>query len=173
MALVPASLFYKNRDYGVGNIVFDLILGETHNLKNTVTQYKIEDGSNISDHILNDVREGSLSGLFTNFSIEVPGFILNRAQLAYDSLEQIWKAKDLVDIFTVYKAYKNMAITNISIVKDSDTGEALIADISFQEVTKVSLQTINILANISLEDMTSDINRQSSVGFNAGKTVGL
>lgn len=173
MALVSANLFYKNKDYGVGNISFDIILGESHNLRNIVTQYKIEDGSNISDHILNDIRDGSFSGLITNFSIEAPGFILNRAQLAYDSLEQLWKAKELVDIYTIYKTYNNVAITNISIVKDTNTGEALIADISFQEVTKVSLQTIDILANISLADMNSNINRQSSVNFNAGKTVGL
>jgi hypothetical protein len=173
MSLISASLFYKNRDYGVGNITFDLILAENHNLRNIVTQYKIEDGSDISDHILNDVRDGVVSGLITNFSIEDSGFLINKAQTAFNTLEQLWKDRKLVDIYTVYKVYKNVAITNISIAKDSNTGEALIADFSFQEITKVSLQTINILANISLEDMSSDINRQSAVNFNAGKTVGL
>jgi len=173
MATVNANLFYKSRNFGVGIITFDLILSESHNMSNIVTQFKIEDGSIISDHIQNDIRQGSVSGLITNFSLFTPGFFTNRAQLAFDTIEQLWLGKQLVNIVSVYKVYRNVAITNISIVKDSGVGESLVADFSFQEVEKVSLKTINIEAAITVTDMSTDINRQSSQNLDVGKTVPL
>lgn len=172
MPVIPAQLFYKNRDYGVGSIQFDLVLGETHNMSNIITEYKIEDGSTISDHIQNNVRTGTVTGLITNFSIGEGTLTENRALLAFQRLEELFEAKELVTIVTVYKVYEDVVIENISIAKDSNTGESIVADFSFREITKVSLQTINIEAEIKIDGMNTDINKQSSVELDAGKNLG-
>jgi hypothetical protein len=55
-------LFYQNREYkidnnetGLGILSFDLELAESHNFSNNVTQFNVEDGADISDHIQNNL----------------------------------------------------------------------------------------------------------------------
>ncbi len=63
MAVVPASLFFKGLGiYGVEDeegafISFDLVLSENHNFDSEVTTHPIEDGSEVSDHIQNELIE--------------------------------------------------------------------------------------------------------------------
>jgi hypothetical protein len=69
--------------------------------------------------------------------------------------------------------YEQVAISNISINKDESTGEALIANFSFQEFNKVMLQEVSISANISLANMSTTQNQQSSPNINVGKQQGI
>lgn len=172
-ALVPSTLFFKNREYGVGSIKFDLILSESHNMANQVTEHNVEDGSVISDHIKNELENGALSGLITNFSLNVFGAFTNRAQDAFDALVQLWKEKTLVTIVTVMKVYEDVAITNVNVDRAEDTGEAIVLNISFKKVNVVKLETVVIgaVAN-KLADMKSSQNRQAAPAADAGRTTG-
>ena len=70
MAEIPVSLFFKGvQSYGIGILKFDLLLSEDHNFDNTITEHPVEDGSIISDHIQNELENGSLTGLISNFSV--------------------------------------------------------------------------------------------------------
>jgi hypothetical protein len=172
MAELKASLFFQNnRTYKVGNIEFDLILGETHNFSNTITSFNIEDGSVVSDHIQNDLENGSLTGLVSNFSINRGELVVNHAQQTFDKLRELWKNKQLVTIATIYRVYEDVAISSITFSRDEDTGEAISAEISFQQLEIVKLQSVTIEANIKLNDMTNDLNRQSSPNVNGGKNT--
>lgn len=167
--MANSSLFFRNnRDYKAGNISFDLILNESHNFNNTVTDYNVEDGSFVSDHIRNEKLEGSVTGLITNFSLFSSALISNRSQIVFEKLEQLWRDRELVDIVTVYKVYKNVAITSISISRTNDQGEAIEFEISFKEVNVVKLQSVDIEVDIKLKNMNTDINRQSANILNAG-----
>ena len=171
---ISTTLFFKNnRIYGVGAITFDLILSEGHNLNNDITQYNVEDGSIISDHIRNQLESGVVSGLITNFSINDVALLGNKAQIAFDQIVQLWRDRTLVDIYTVYKVYEQVAITSISINRDESSGESLVADFSFQEMNIVSLQAVEVQAGIKLANMNSSQNRQSSVSSNFGKQTGV
>jgi hypothetical protein len=174
-----AFLFYQNRDYGInsnetglGIITFDLELSEGHNFTNTVTQYNVEDGADISDHIQNNLESGDVSGFITNFSIYDGVIFENKSQLAFDTLRDLWKSKELVDIYTVLRVYEGVAITNISVNRDENSGESLICDFSFQEFNKVKLQEIIAEVQINLKNMKTTQNRQSSPNKNNGKTQG-
>jgi len=172
-------LFYQNREYGVANnktgygiLTFDLELSENHNFSNIVTQYNVEDGSEISDHIQNNLEIGSVTGFITNFSIYDDAIIENKSQVAFDTLRDLWKSKELVDIYTVCRVYEGVAITNITISKGSDSGESLTCDFSFQEFNKVKLQEIEIEVQINLQNMKTSQNQQSAPNINTGKTQG-
>lgn len=177
--MANSFLFYQNRNYGIINnetgltiISFDLELAESHNFSNNITQYNVEDGSDISDHIQNDLETGFVSGFVTNFSIYDGEIFSNKAQEAFDALEDLWRNRTLVDIYTVYKVYTGVAITNIAINRDESTGESLICEISFQEFNKVKLQEIFAEVQINLKDTKTKQNRQSSPNKNNGKTQG-
>lgn len=177
--MANSFLFYQNRNYGIVNnetgygiITFDLELSENHNFSNTVTQYNVEDGSEISDHIQNNLEVGGVTGFITNFSIYDSVIIENKAQIAFDVLRNLWKAKELVDIYTIYHIYEGVAITNISMSRGSDSGESLTCDFSFQELNKVKLQEIEVEVQINLQNMKTSQNQQSAPNKDNGKTQG-
>ncbi len=173
MATQTATLFFKsNREYKVGSITFDLILNESHNFTGTVTRFKVEDGSAISDHIQNEPKGGGLSGLITNFSLSEGEVSTNRAQDAFDKLEELHDNKELVDVVTILKVYEDVFISNISVNRDEETGEALFADISFTEVRIVQLEEVEITASVKLKDTKTTENKQSSKKQNKGKQTG-
>lgn len=172
MAAITTTLFFKsNRVYGVGGITFDLILSENHSFGSTVTQFKIEDGSNISDHLQKETRSGSITGLITNFSITDGLILSNKAQDVYEKLKELHNKQELVSIVSVMEVYNNVAVTSVTVPRDSATGEAIEVGLSFQEVQVVKLLEIQIEAAINLDDMGSDLNRQSSVKQDLGKTI--
>jgi len=173
MAILNSTLFFKsNRSYGVGAIVFDLILEETHSLVNSVTEFKIEDGSTITDHIQNENRTGTTKGLITNFSLTRGILTQNTAQTAFNQIVQLWKDRELVDIVTVLDVYRNVLIDNITMKRDNGDGESLTADFAFTTAKIVKLQQLTIEASVNLTDMGNDLNRQSALLLNAGKTAG-
>lgn len=177
MALIPINLFFKkNKNYGVesgvGSLTFDILLNETHNFSNDVSTHKIENGSEISDHIRNQLENGSFQGVVSNFSIKSRGLTSNRAQDAFDLLTKIWEAKELVTIVTVLRVYKNMAILNINTSRNFDTGESGVFNISFRKADVVSLKTVVLQTEVNVKDMSKTQNRQSSKQIDQGRTVG-
>jgi hypothetical protein len=173
MALVPARLFFRgNRDYKVGTIVLDLILSEAHSFPNIVTPHRIEDGSVVTDHIKNDLINGSLTGLISNFTLKLGFLITNRAQDAFDEMERLWRSRQLVTIVTVMKVYESVAITNVSINRSDDTGEAIALNVAFQETKTVKLKTVEVDVDIKVRDMSNNQNRQAAPAVDVGRTVG-
>lgn len=171
MAIQTVSLFFRrNRQYSFGNIVLDLITDETHNFNNAVTQYNVEDGSVISDHIRNELFTGSITGIITNFSLYTGELVSNRAQDAFDALEQLWRDRELITVNTVLKIYNNVAITGLSVNKSVDSGEMIAINISFIEFNVVNLQEIELVASVKLKDLKSKQNRQTSPKTQVGKT---
>lgn len=171
MADVNTTLYFKNsRDgYRVGSINLDLIVSEGHNFSSEITQFNVEDGSEITDHIRRNLFQGTLTGKVSNFSLSQDGITSNRAQETYDKLREIWLNEQLIDIVTIYDVFENVGISNISAPRNNSTGEAIEFDISFQEVNIVKLQEIVIVANVRFTNMDSDNNRQGSPKLEAGK----
>lgn len=174
MATIPFQLFFKgNREYKVGTITFDLLTQEQHNFNNQVSDHNIEDGSTVSDHIKNELENGSLTGLITNFSIRTYGITTNRAQDAFEEMIRLWKSKELVTVITIMRVYEQMAITSVSVARSNQTGEAIELNISFKKLRTVKLQKVQIETGIKINEMTNDLNRQSSPTLNTGSQVGV
>jgi hypothetical protein len=168
--MASAQLFFKgNRDYGVGTITFDLLLTESHSFSNTITDHNVEDGSIITDHIKNNLESGGVTGIISNFTIKQNALISNRAQDAYDELKRLWKSRELVTVITVMEVYEDVAITDVSIDRSSDTGEAITLNISFRKVKKVTLQEIVIFAGVNPKDMSVNQNRQIANSSDNGR----
>lgn len=174
MAEFPIKLFFlDNRTYSVGRISFDLLLTESHNMSNEITEFDIEDGSTISDHIKKNLDNGSLSGLISNFSLNIFGAVTNRAQSAYNEMIRIMEEELPVTIVTVLRVYENVGITNIDVARSADTGEALILDVSFKQMNIVKLKTVQIDLDVKIPNMDTDQNRQSSPTAEVGRQVGV
>jgi hypothetical protein len=177
MALVDVAIYFRNgavfgiTDSSVGSLQFDLLLEEKHSRNSAVTERAIEDGSNISDHIQNEMESGDVTGLISNFSINCPGLTSNRSQDAFNLLEKIWNAKILFTMVTVLKVYENVAITSLAISRSADTGEALEFEISFRRVKKVKLKTVQFSTPTKPGEMTSSQAQQAANEQDLGKQV--
>lgn len=170
--MATATLFYDSkRNFGVDTITFDLLLNESHELPVEVTSHRIEQGSEISDHIELPFFSGSVTGFVSNFSLSSAGSVSNRAQAAFQALEKLRLERRLVTIVTGLKVYTDVAITGISTNREAGTGEALSFRITFQQVRKVRLRTVRIEASINITDMDSDLNRQAAANADQGRTI--
>ena len=172
MAELPAVLFFQGgRDYRIGSLSFDLVLEEQHTFANRVTSHPVEDGSPIADHIENELLNGSLSALITNFSLKTEEPASNRAQDAFNEIERLWRMRELVTIVTVMRVYEDVAIRSVSVARSSDTGEAIALNVEFQAVRRVSLKRANLDVTIDAAEMDDDINRQAAPPADVGQTT--
>ena len=172
----PVSLFYREGGYSMGAISFDLLTKENHVFENIITAHPVENGSPITDHIQNVLRNGSLTGWVTNFSIARENLSLlsrpeNKAQQVYDAIKALWLSKELVTIVTSLEVYENVAFDMVSCSRDGETGEIQEFDIEFSEVRIVQLSEKRITAKVDAGKPTSIQSKQASVLHNAGQGV--
>jgi hypothetical protein len=170
------TLFYNsNRKYTIGDglniVTFDLLLSENHTRSNVITTHPVENGVNISDHIQNNLFQGGLNGLVTNFSIKKGEITSNRAQEAFDLFERIWKARQLVTIITGLKLYKNVAITNMSTGRNQGDGESVNFSVTFREFNKVELKSVAIEATVNITEFEEPADQQAAPTVDVGRTV--
>ena len=169
---VPISLFFKgNRKYGVGNITFDLVKSESHSYRSNITDHKIEDGSIISDHIENELENGTLNGLISNYSLSIGEITTNRAQDTFEALVELWKKKSPVTIVTVLKVYNDVVISSMPFMRDTSQGESLPISVSFRKLNIVKLQEVTLELSVKINDLDSDLNKQISPETDIGETV--
>ena len=152
------------------NLILDALVRESHDFRSEVTEFPVETGGNISDHIRNEQREISIEGMITNNPIRFLGGIpaklirgssaggivigpsLNLVELAFAELERIYNAKDTMIVSTPRKFYTKMVMTRLSIPKDRATGDALRFSASFRQLERVQSRTVERLSkNVAQE----------------------
>lgn len=156
-----ATASFEEADSVNGSLIsieFDATTEETHNWSNTVTSSPVEQGSNITDNILQNPRKVTLTGVITNAPIftdatqpsSIDGSpqetIVNRV---FGLLSDLIDKSDLITVYTRYKVYSNMAINSLNIPRSVGIGEAIVFTIEFQEVRIVSTQNVTVPAGIS------------------------
>ncbi len=127
---------------GINLISFDTMVSEEHRFTSRVTYYPVESGTIVSDHIINQPDIVILSGLISDTPLNI--FALsNRSVAAFNTLIQLHERRQVVDIVTGIKVYKNMAITSIDVPRTIKTGQTLTFNIELQRI--VFDDTIQVL----------------------------
>lgn len=122
-------------------IGLDASLEETHTFKSKVTQFPVETGASISDYIFNEPITLSIQGFVSNHPLdggEQPG----RSALVFNDLLSIRNSRAPITIITGLKQYDNMALTSLSVPKNSKIGEALQFTADFVEINRVNSLTV-------------------------------
>jgi hypothetical protein len=137
------SLIYGNRKYaqssvnfandGPAIVTFDTIIAEEHKFSSRVTYFPIESGTIVSDHIINQPDIVILSGLITDTPLNIFA-PFNRSVAAFNSLIQLHERRQVVDIVTGIKIYRNMAITSLDVPRTVKTGQTLTFNIELQRI---------------------------------------
>lgn len=177
------SLFYRKEGYSVGDLTFDLILDEDHAFSSTVSTHPVESGADITDHIQKQLQMGSLKGLISNHSInnrginrtnvrEANSLGAGRAGAAWQVCRWIYENQEPVTVVTCLDTYPDVAIKDMKTRRDAETGDALVIEVTFQQMRRVSLKILKAQAVVAPKDMKTSINRQTAVTQSQGKVVG-
>lgn len=148
-------------------IIFDIITSEEHSIENNITSNPVEAGADITDHIQQQPRRLSVTGLITgapiypfinNFDTFDPDVydpaapeLERRVETAFLTLEKL--AAGEVDetgrvqrrpltIFTVLKNYENMYLQRLSIPKNSGGKDSFQFNAVFQEITIAETESV-------------------------------
>jgi len=140
-------------------LVLDAILSEEHSLENKITEFPLETGANLNDHIVNSPRRFTLQGLITNTPLRggkaPPG---NYAEVAFQALEKLHTDRQLLTVVTRMKRYEGMAIEKLSIPRNPSTGEALEFTANLLEVKQVTSKTVIFQAKTTESPAAQPVN---------------
>lgn len=136
----------------IGELVLDCNLTESHQYRNKVTRFPVEEGSDITDHIQNEPDRISLTGFVTNAPIRFLGIPsssdlanpqgVSRSEYAYFLLLEIHRTRKLVNIVTNLTEYENMAMESLTIPRSARIGDVLEFSASFIAVRKVATEVV-------------------------------
>ena len=159
---MAATLIFPRTPGKIGSLQLDVTVSETHEYNAKATQFPVEDGSTITDHIINDPIQVQMEGFVTNNPIVLTtgfdenvdrGAGSNKDELALAALMDIRDKREPIDIVTGMRKYSSMAMISLSIPRDAGTGAAFRFSATFVEVRKVSSKYVK-LPNLKDKDGT-------------------
>jgi len=155
-------------------LVVEVAKSESHNMSATATQFPVENGVNISDHIINKGVVYELSGLISDDPISfLQEGTISRFKAPFVDNEQVYSsvvsstrtfAKDSpsknafyllnvlyytkvpVNIITDLTRYKNMVMESLTVPRDQETSRALKFEARFREVLVAQSDWVENLA---------------------------
>ena len=141
----------------------DVITEESHEMLSDVTEFSVEDGSFISDHIINKGKTLKLTGMISDDPINIlqTGFLERSSSVipqslksklgfglsgtsgkpsldAFDQFEKIYDEKRPVEIVTGLKKYDNMVMLELNMPRTSKTVRSLQFTATFKQINIVS-----------------------------------
>lgn len=151
-----AQSLILQRQSGLNLVTFDTMVAEEHRFTSRVTYFPVESGTIVSDHIINQPDVVILSGLITDTPLNILA-PFNRSVAAFNQLIQIHERRQVVDIVTGIKIYRNMAITSLDVPRTVKTGQTLTFNIQLQRIVfDDTIQVLRDAGNVfaGVEDVT-------------------
>lgn len=130
----------------ISSVLLDAVISEDHSYNSRVTNYPIESGLIISDHIISEPDTLQITGIVsdTPLSIFAP---FNNSVNAFDQLVEIQKRKERITVVTGIKVYTDMVITSLQIPRGIESGQSLTFVIDMQKVILDSSVRFNLNPN--------------------------
>ncbi|NBI43466.1 hypothetical protein GVX76_08205 [[Haemophilus] felis] len=154
----------------IGVLELDALLTESTSLRSQITEYPVEDGSVISDHITQEAETLTIEGVITG-----AGTLFNVAQgkakliSAKESLRQLHQERALLTVTTGVEIYPDFAIESCEISRTADGGEKFDVNLTLKKIKKVTLKTADIPPEKTSGSATGKAGKTKA---NAGKANG-
>lgn len=174
MALL-STVFKVSRRGQIAGLRIDATIEETHNRLADTTDFELEDGVTISDHVrltpvtlnmncfisdspanyfgirgLSDItaniQNALLPGRFGDD--EVPNAESRSPIDAWSYLNTLWENRELIAVVTSLQVYRNMVLTTLTAPKSASTGRSLEFKATLKEVRIVTVEAIDLPAFI-------------------------
>jgi hypothetical protein len=165
MAGGVVNLTYQPAEKYIENIKIDAFLTETYQFTNEVTDVPVEEGVNITDHVVEKADTIHVSAFIgeTEFAAydgntpedlnSLSGFDKKQRIIeVYKKLLKLKRDREPVTVVMGLGTFKNMIITSFNIPRDAETGADLAFDMSFSELKTVKSQSTEIAASQIAKD---------------------
>ncbi|MDR2951864.1 MAG: hypothetical protein LBU82_01335 [Treponema sp.] len=167
-------------DKSIGGFVIDAFLVETYNFANRLTNLTVEEGSNISDHVVEEPDTIDLEAFigqtkFETFTgtvetdlskVELPDDPKSRIRQAYHELLRMKRERQPITVVTGLDTFPDMVITSLNRSRDVETGADIPFTMSFQKIKTVKSEETQISASVFSDG--SAIGDQSARTANIG-----
>jgi hypothetical protein len=136
----------------------DAALQEQHSITASVTQFPVETGTNIADHVRQEPDRVRVDGIVSNTPLPSKigisraafderanaGDFALRAQTAYTQLRALKEGGIAVSISTELADYYPMVLLSLDVPRDAETGDVLRFMAEFEKVTQVSTRSVAV-----------------------------
>ena len=136
----------------IGNILIDAFISEDHEQSGSITRYPVEEGSDISDHIILDPDKLTIQGIVGPKELTEGSQFVNTTRSVFTDITNLRLSKTLVSVVTGLKVYENMFITNFSVPRTAQNGGSLLFNMSLEQSRIVSSQVVQIPKTQIAED---------------------
>lgn len=119
----PIQLILKPTPDSIGTLDIEAIISENYTCSATATKFPLENGSIVSDHVVNEPRKIKLEGFISNTPLDADPD--NYAQSAYNELMTMYQTKQFVTVVSGFEIFQNMVITSLTIPRTVQTGQAI------------------------------------------------
>ena len=157
MPLQSASLIFSaGVPKTIGGVLIDAYIQEGHRQTANVTQYPIENGSFIADHVIQRPTVLNIQGLVMRTPIGTPSPSNTRIFSTFEVLTTLKGLGLPITVVTGLKVYENMIITDFNINRTVGNGQSLPFRMTVQQIQIVQSQT----AQIPASQLTGDTQTQ-------------
>lgn len=148
----------RNLPSQVGLLTVDVTIEEGHEFGAEVTNWPIEGGALITDHVRLEPRSLTITGFVSDTPLNAVGLSLgrSRAASAFFILEQMWQARIPFVVVSQLRVYRNMVIESLSVPKARE--QAIRFTCKMREIEIVSGQ--NTLLPATSESTSSNVSPQ-------------
>ena len=175
----PALIVYENEELQVEEIIKpDVKKSETHNYNSSVTEQALENGSIVSEHVVQKPLTVSLEFVETNNTVAARSTYLRNefnSQLdrktTFDKLVEIWENKSVCQIITEHKIYNNMVLTAAPIKHQAPFKASLSISCDFKQLNFA--QPITTIYVGKSDDLTKAASATQNGGFQKLKTISI
>lgn len=131
-------------------LAFDAATDIGHIFPSKITSYPVEDKSTVSDHIVNENPKFTVSGVFSDATLNIP-FIPNHYTQSevYRMLLKMRDDRKVVSLLTPLDTFTELALANVSLPRSAGRGGALLVDIEFEKIRRVSNELTTVFVGSS------------------------
>lgn len=134
-----------------------------------VSEYEVEEGADVADHLRAKSRTLTLTGLLTDTpSYEAPAE--GRASRQLDRLHELAGARALVTVVSNFDVYEGRAITGIKATRSATVGRAWEVTLELRELRKATTATAEIPAALLKPKVKAKAPGEVDQGNQTGKT---
>ncbi len=178
----------------IGGMILDVTVREQHKFKNNITSYPVEDGSPVTDNIIEQVQPFIIEGIISNAVINPQNIsVVEQAKIKaknHSGRDSLWftrlleiggfdlhknfkanpvriKQPSPVNIYTGLKTYVNMYLETLTVNRTKQTAGGLFFTASFLPLKKVSnnFTKISVVADIKgAQNMKAKIQNTAPTG---------
>lgn len=187
------SIFSRRQVKGkIGTLEIDAVLSESHEYDTTITDYPVEDGYDVTDHIQPQPEKITIEGVTTLTPFYDDNSLIeredtsDRVQNTYNTLLEFLGftppkqanievnkrfIPQVVDVVTGLKTYTNMACRSLRVPVTNKSNNALYYTIVLQKIKKVQPELTFVPKVSSLNGKAQNINNQAPNTVSRGKTT--